>query len=140
MRSGSHLAASGYRRLLVGGSSLYVGGWALRAIWRAGHPEFKTRGPQELVIHAPMWLAAIVLILAAAWAIAARTTERGYFIVLGAGAMNLAAELWHAWAHYHYQEYSLAHGLIRATAIVGVLAVAVVLVEGRRPQRRKMTS
>jgi hypothetical protein len=127
-----------YRRLLVGASSLYVAGWAFRAIWRAGHPEFKTRGLQELLIHAPIWVAAVVVILAAAWALAARATERGYFIVLGAGAMNLAAELWHAWAHYHHQEYNLAHGLIRATAILGVVAVAMVLLESRQSKRREM--
>ena|SRR6266851_2278852 len=123
--------ASGPRRLLVGGSLLYIAGWTLRAVWRASHPAFDARG-QELVIHAPMWIGAAVVVIAAGWALAARLPERGYPIVLGAGATNLAAELWHAWAHYHHHEYGPAHSLMAATTGLGVVSVALFLLRSRQ--------
>jgi hypothetical protein len=113
--------------LLVCGSSLYVAGWVLRASWRAGHPAFDTQGFTELLVHGPMWAGDLVVLVAAAWALAARTANRAYGIVLGAAGMNLLAEGWHAWAHYHHQEYNLAHPLMGITSLLGVVAVGVVL-------------
>src|SRR5437588_8624556 len=96
------------RRLLTGGAVLYVLGWLVRQAWRAGHPAFDTRGYREVVVHAPMWLGALVLSLAAAWALIARGRGPAAIALVG-GLANLAAEAWHAWAHYSHREYSAAH-------------------------------
>jgi len=116
------------------GALVYAAGTAVDQNWHAHHASFEG-GADQVQAHTVLWLGGLITLVAAAWAVAARTRNRGYRVVLGSSIAFAVVQAWHFWEHYYHHDPAAPHVAIALTAASLLVGMIWVVFGARRPAR-----